>query len=135
MTTDPTGPLAAWRDRRAKALGRLGEDLAAAHFDRLGFRVLARNHRTRYGELDLVLADADGRTIVFCEVKTRRAGTGDPWENLHVGKRHQVRRMAAAWLSEVTDRPWAAELRFDAVGVIVDADDALVRLDHLEAAF
>ncbi len=43
--------------------------------------------------------------------------------------------MAAAWLSEVTDRPWAAELRFDAVGVTVDARDRLVRLDHIEAAF
>jgi putative endonuclease len=136
MTSDPTGPLAAWRDHRAKELGRRGEDLAAQHFSRLGFRVLARNHRTRYGELDLVLTDADRTTIVFCEVKTRRAGAGaDPWENLHDAKRKQVRRMAAVWLSEVTDRPWAAELRFDAVGVLLDADGALVRLDHLEAAF
>ena len=104
MTTDPTGPLAALRDRRAKALGRHGEALAAAHFERLGFRVLARNHRTRYGELDLVLADPEERTIVFCEVKTRRLGSGDVWDSLHAGKRQQVRRMAAAWLSEV-DRP------------------------------
>ena len=135
MTSDPRGPFAALRDRRAKALGRHGEALAAEHFGRLGFRVLARNHRTRYGELDLVLADAEGRTIVFCEVKTRRLGSGDVWDSLHTGKRQQVRRMAAAWLSEVTDRPWAAELRFDAVGVTVDARDQLVRLDHIEAAF
>jgi putative endonuclease len=135
MTTDPARPLAALRDHRAKALGRRGEALAAAHFGRLGFRVLARNHRTRYGELDLVLADAEDRTIVFCEVKTRRLGSGDVWESLHGAKRRQVRRMAAVWLSEVTDRPWAAELRFDAVGVTLDDRDELVRLDHIEAAF
>ncbi len=114
-------------------LGRLGEQLAADHFTRLGFDVLARNHHTRWGELDLVLSD--GETLVFCEVKTRRLGSGEPFDTLHDAKRAQVRRMAAAWLLEVTDRPWHADLRFDAVGVVVDARDRLVRLDHLEAAF
>ena len=47
-------------------LGRLGERLAAEHFQRLGYRVLAQNHHTRWGELDLVLSD--GRTLVFCAV-------------------------------------------------------------------
>jgi hypothetical protein len=35
----------------------------------------------------------------------------------------------------VRDRPYHAELRFDAVGVTLDRTGALVRLDHLEAAF
>ena len=131
----PPTPAAAQRDRRAKALGERGEDLAAAHFERLGYRVLARNHRTRFGELDLVLVDRAGETLVFCEVKTRRTGSGDPWDNLHADKRRQVRTMAAAWLAEVQDRPRAADLRFDAVGVTLDEQGELVRLDHLEAAF
>jgi putative endonuclease len=135
MTGRSTGPLAALLDHRAKSLGRRGEDLAAAHYERLGYRVLARNHRTRFGELDLVLTDADERTIVFCEVKTRRGGSADVWENLHEAKRRQVRSMAAAWLAEVRERPWAAELRFDAIGVTVDAHGKLLALDHLEAAF
>ncbi len=113
--------------------GRRGEELAADHFTRLGYEVLARNHRTRFGELDLVLFDGD--TIVFCEVKTRRAGSGDPWETLHQAKREQVRRMGAAWLVEVKDRPFGAEVRFDAVGVLVDEQGTLVCLDHLEGAF
>jgi putative endonuclease len=114
-------------------LGRLGERLAAEHFSRLGFDVLAQNHHTRWGELDLVLSD--GRTLVFCEVKTRRLGSGEPFESLHAAKQGQVRRMAAAWLAEVTDRPWHDELRFDGVGVLVDARGELVRLDHLVNAF
>jgi putative endonuclease len=113
--------------------GHRGEELAAAHFARLGFEVLARNHRTRFGELDLVVFD--GSTIVFVEVKTCRAGAGAPWDNLHGPKRTQVRRMAAAWLTEVSDRPFGAALRFDAIGVLLDPDGGLVRLDHLEAAF
>jgi putative endonuclease len=114
-------------------LGRGGERLAAEHFERLGYRVLARNHRTRFGELDLVLCD--GRVLVFCEVKTRRLGSGAPWDALDEAKRAQVRRMARAWLAEVSDRPHCAELRFDAIGVTIDARGKLVRLDHEEAAF
>ena len=116
-------------------LGRLGEDLALSHLERLGYRLVARNHRTRWGEIDLVVSD--GATLVFVEVKTRRtSGSGrGPWEALHERKRAQVRRMAAAYLADVQDRPRAAELRFDAVGVVIDPHGRLVRLDHLEAAF
>ena len=116
-------------------LGRIGEDLALAHLERLGYTLVARNHRTRYGELDLVVFD--GTTLVFAEVKTRRAsGSGrGPWEALHERKRRQVRRMAAAFLLEATDRPHSPDLRFDAIGVVIDAHGKLVRLDHLEAAF
>jgi putative endonuclease len=127
-------PRSILRDRRRKSLGTHGEQLAAEHLERLGLRVLARNYRTRHGELDLVAADPGGAVIVFVEVKTRTAG-GEPWDNLHAAKREQVRAMAAAWLSEVRDRPWAAELRFDAIGITLDARGALVRLDHLEGAF
>jgi putative endonuclease len=119
----------------AKDLGRRGEQLAAEHFCRLGYRVLARNHRTRFGELDLVLADDEGSTIVFCEVKSRRLGSGDPFDNLDECKRKQVRKMAAAWLAAPQDRPFGAALRFDAVGVTLDGRGALVRLDHMEGAF
>jgi putative endonuclease len=114
-------------------LGRLGEQLAAEHFARLGYAVLAQNHHTRFGELDLVLSD--GRTLVFCEVKTRRLGTGEPFESLHEAKQSQVRKMAAHWLSQPIDRPWHDELRFDAIGVLVDRAGGLVRLDHVENAF
>ena len=116
-------------------LGRLGEDLALAHLERLGYALVARNYRTRYGEIDLVVFD--GETLVFVEVKTRRANSAGrgPWEALHERKRHQVRRMAAAFLLEVTHRPHSPDLRFDAIGVLIDGRGQLVRLDHLEAAF
>jgi putative endonuclease len=116
-------------------LGRLGEDLALAHLRRRGFEPVARNHRTRWGELDLVVHD--GSTLVFVEVKTRRAtgSGGQPWESLHPRKTAQVRRMAAAYLAEVRDRPLSADIRFDAVGVVIDPRGRLVRLDHLEDAF
>ena len=114
-------------------LGRSGETLALRHLERRGFTLVARNHRTRFGEIDLIVCDAT--TLVFCEVKTRRAGPGSPWDALGETKRAQVRRMAAAYLAETVDRPRVADLRFDAIGVVIDARGRLVRLDHLEGAF
>jgi putative endonuclease len=116
-----------------KSLGRLGEQLAAAHFERLGWQIVARNHHTRIGELDLIAVD--GWTLVFAEVKTCRLGRRQPWESLHERKRSQVRRVAGMWLSQACGLPRFEHLRFDAVGVIVDARGALVRLDHIEGAF
>jgi putative endonuclease len=118
-----------------RRLGDRGEQLAAEHLRRRGFEILERNYRTRWGELDLIAFD--GGTLVFCEVKTRRrAGAAPvPFEAVHAGKQGRVRRMAARWLSERTDRPRAALLRFDAIGVVLDARHELVSLEHLEGAF
>lgn len=120
-----------------QATGRIGEQLAAEHLARRGLRILERNYRTRFGELDIVALD--GRTIVFCEVKSRRAPTGNaalpPFASLHHRKRARVRNMALQWLAERVDRPFAPALRFDAIGVWVDNDGRLARLEHLEGAF
>jgi putative endonuclease len=43
--------------------------------------------------------------------------------------------MASRWLSEREDRPRRDDLRFDAIGITIDARGRLVRLDHLEGAF
>lgn len=115
------------------AAGRLGERLAAEHLERLGFALVERNARTRYGELDIIACD--GRVLVFAEVKTRRGENGRPFEALDPHKQKQVRRMATQWLVQTTDRPWSAELRFDAIGIILDGQGRLLRLEHLEGAF
>jgi putative endonuclease len=116
-----------------KSLGRLGEQLAAEHFERLGWRIVERNYQTRLGELDLVAVDA--YTLVFAEIKTCRLGRGQPWDNLHGRKRTQVRRIAGLWFSERRGAPFFERIRFDAIGVLIDDDDGLVRLDHLEDAY
>jgi putative endonuclease len=125
-----------------RALGRLGEDLAAAHFQRLGFSCLARNARTLHGEIDLIAFD--GRTLVFVEVKARRVGARkrsirpdqEPLTRLRRRQRARLRRLAVAWLGDQKHiRPTAHTIRFDAVGVILDTNDRLVRLDHVDGAW
>jgi putative endonuclease len=116
-------------------LGRLGEQLAAEHLERRGFRIVERNYRTRWGELDVVAYD--GRTLAFCEVKTRRLSPaeGNPFEALRALKRSRVRKMAGSWLIERADRPYAEVVRFDAIGVTFDPAGRLTSIEHLEGAF
>jgi putative endonuclease len=122
-------------------LGRLGEDLAAAHLERLGYRVLARNARTRRGEIDLIASGHDA--LVFVEVKTRQQHRGarhaeaiEPLAGLRPRQRLGLRRLAVAWLADPrTRRPSAGEIRFDAIGVVLDDNARLLRLEHLEAAW
>ena len=118
-----------------RGLGALGEEIAASHLTRAGYTILARNFRTRFGELDIVASHGDA--LVFCEVKTRRAREDgrDPLESIHARKRLQLRRMAGQWLAQCGPRQRMSACRFDAIGVTVDEAGQLVRLDHLEAAF
>jgi putative endonuclease len=116
-------------------LGQLGEQLAAEHLVRRGFEIVERNYRTRWGELDIVAFD--GHTLAFCEVKTRRLRDDgrDPLEAVRGIKRSRIRKMAGRWLIERTERPYADELRFDAIGVTFDLSGKLMRIEHLEGAF
>jgi putative endonuclease len=116
-------------------LGQLGERLAAEHLTRRGFQIVERNYRTRWGELDLVAYD--GRTLAFCEVKTRRlqdAGMS-PLEAIRRRKCARVRKMAGSWLIERTDRPYADIVRMDAIAVTFDPAGRLVGIEHVENAF
>jgi putative endonuclease len=141
-TNTPAPPPAAKRVDPRHALGCRGEELAAVHFQRLGFSLLGHNERTRHGEIDLIAFD--GRTLVFAEVKTRRVSAQrqrirpdqEPLTWLRPRQRARLRRLAAAWLrDEKHIRPTAHTIRFDAVGVIVDTKDRLLRLDHIEGAW
>ena len=122
-----------------RRLGALGERMAEQHLEARGYRVLERNFRTRYGELDLVVAD--GGHLVFCEVKTRIArgspGPFGPLAAIGARKRRQVRLMAREWLAAdaACERTRPPELRFDAVGITLDPAGRLVELEHLEGAF
>src|SRR3954451_14111511 len=122
-----------------RALGGRGEQLAAEHLTRAGYVILARNFRTRFGELDLVAADE--HCLVFCEVKTRIAGTrrgpAGPLDAIGPRKRAQVRAMAREWImhSSAQTRPRRPELLFDAIGILMSRNGSLVSLDHLENAF
>ncbi len=99
---------------KASSLGRQGEELAGRFLARQGYRLLARNYRTRLGEIDIVAEE--GRTVVFVEVKTRRAhDCGHPAEAVTPAKCRQISKAALQFLGE-TGRE-GQEARFDVVAV------------------
>lgn len=97
-------------------IGALGEALAAEYLTAKGLRIVERNWRCRYGELDIIACDDIPATVIFIEVKTR---TGDGFGGLaHAvtpAKVRRLRRLAGLWLAG-QDRNWAG-LRIDMVGV------------------
>lgn len=96
-------------------LGALGEQIAVEHLRDLGLRILQRNWRCRYGELDVVAAEADG-TVVFVEVKTRTGdGFGGVEHAVTPEKVRRIRRLAGLWLAG-QDSGWK-QIRIDVIGV------------------
>ncbi len=99
------------------ALGRRGEDLAARHLESEGWLVLARNVREGRREVDLVVQR--GRVVAFVEVKCRRGtGFGHPLEAITALKREEIAKVARAWI-RTRGLPPGAEVRFDAVSIVV----------------
>jgi putative endonuclease len=97
-------------------LGAMGEALAVDHLTRMGLRILGRNWRCRYGELDVIASDEATRTVVFVEVKTRTGDGYGGWAHAVTPRKvWRLRRLAGLWLAGQDER-WAA-LRIDVIGV------------------
>lgn len=97
-------------------IGALGERLAVEHLQSLGLRVLTRNWRCRYGELDVIAADDASRVAVFVEVKTRTSDQfGGVEQAVTPEKVRRLRRLAGLWLAG-QDVRWSG-VRIDVVGV------------------
>lgn len=104
------------QDLSRKRLGDYGERLAVRWYKDHGFEILATQWHTAGGELDVVAFD--GKTIVFCEVKTRRSNAfGSPLESVTYRKQKRVRDSASAFLAN-TDHPYAEHIRFDVAAVV-----------------
>jgi putative endonuclease len=118
-------------------IGRAAEDLVAARLATSNWKIVERNARTRFGELDIVALD--GRTLVFVEVKAGRAGSSFGPERPVLGvdwrKQLKVRRLATTWMGERRDAPRYSEIRFDAVGVTFDRSGRATDVEHIKGAF
>lgn len=110
--------------------GRLGEDLAAEYLRAKGYRLLERNCRTPFGELDIIARD--GQTIVFVEVRTcRTADFIEPAESVGRRKKEHLIKAAKYWLlaKELNNE---TALRFDLIAIILEpAKQTEPQIDHL----
>ncbi|MDD5731201.1 MAG: YraN family protein [Candidatus Omnitrophica bacterium] len=111
-------------------LGRTGEELAVAFLRRKGYKIIARNYKTRLGEIDIIASDAD--TLCFIEVKTRCSGrSGLPKESVTGSKQRQISKAAICFLKE--KRSLDKKARFDVVSVRYREGEP--ELDVLKNAF
>ena len=113
------------------ALGAAGERLAAGWLEARGLRVLARNWRCTYGELDIV-AEEQGE-VVFVEVKTRRGTAyGLPEEAITASKRAHLIAAAQCYLAE--SQREAQPYRIDVVAVQLTVQGRLTAIRHYRSA-
>jgi putative endonuclease len=114
-----------------QALGKFGEDAAAAYLQRQGYVIVERGWRCPIGELDIVARR--GLQLVFVEVRARRGLATAPEETITPRKRARLAQLAYTYLDAHTlalDGSW----RIDVVAVVVGADGRVLRLTHLESA-
>src|SRR3989344_3957542 len=108
-------------DQARKEVGKSGEDIACQFLARKGYKVIGRNYRKKWGEIDII-AEKDG-VVRFIEVKAV-SQTGDfsremeyrPEELVHRSKLEKVARTAALCMEEWRDK---REYQIDVVGVIM----------------
>ena len=106
-------------------VGKEGEDLAVEYLCGRGYRIIARNFRTRFGEIDIIAAD--GPTVCFIEVKTRQQlRYGAPEDAV---QRHKQRHMVKAALYFLKARHLLdAPSRFDVVSIAITGGKAQITL-------
>ena len=110
--------------------GILGEGYVAKFLKKRGYTILAKNYRTRFGEIDIVARDS--KFVVFVEVKTRdRFGLSHPLEAITPSKQRKVTLAAESFL-----QCFSGELqpRFD-VAAVYTQDGKIVDMDYIQNAF
>ena len=101
------------RRTAAQCVGGMAEDEAARLLERHGLAIIARNYRTRLGEIDLIARD--GEVLVFVEVRMRASDShGDAAESITRSKRRRIESAARHFLARLGSEP---PCRFDVVTV------------------
>lgn len=108
----------------ANPLARFGEDQASLYLQKHGYKILERNVRKSYAEIDIVAIDQSlhEKVLAFIEVKTRTSNAfGSPLEGITYWKLKSLTK--AAQFYKLTHRNLPDALRIDAVSVILNGNE------------
>lgn len=115
-----------------KWLGDQGESFARRYLKKAGYKILARQYRNQFGEIDLIAVDQ--KTIVFVEVKTRRSDSkGRPEEAVTDRKQEQISRVAQSYLKE--NHLEGTSFRFDVISLLWPEASKTPELKQIKNAF
>jgi len=108
--------------------GKLGEEIAARFLEKKGYKITARNFKTKYSEIDLIARRKD--ILVFVEVRARAGEDfGTPEETINREKKRRLKRAAQAFAAF---NKWKGPLRIDAVCLVLDENQKAARVSHYE---
>lgn len=96
-----------------RAKGYIGEQIAAEHLEKSGWKILARNVKSCGVEVDIIALDGD--VLVFCEVKTADRDDAHPSEWVSVGQRRRYVSAAQGYVARHS--LYGRDVRFDVVEV------------------
>lgn len=115
--------------RIANATAALGEDLACKYLVRKGYKIIERNFRKKYQEIDIIATN--NSILVFIEVKTRRSDSfGSPFEGIEPWKLRHLVNLAEFYKQLHPKLP--DFMRIDAIGIVLSLDNKVENLEHLE---
>jgi putative endonuclease len=112
--------------------GKEGESLCLDYLAGSGFRILATNYHSVWGEIDIIAQETD--FLVFIEVKTRSSSLENA---LHAVSQTKIRRLVKTANCYLSKFPQFAECftRFDVIAPIWDERTGTYRIHHLRDAF
>lgn len=107
----------------------IGENLAAEYLRKKGYKIIERNFRRRYGEIDIIASNDD--TLVFFEVKTRKSILyGTPLEAITRWKLQELVRTAQFY--KLAHRHLPELMRIDAISITLNHENRLDTIEHIE---
>jgi putative endonuclease len=118
--------------------GEAAEDAAVAELERLGWRIIERNYRRPFGELDVIVRHRREDRLAFVEVRSRSgAYLGDPLDSIDEKKQERLRRIAEHWLQTHPPKGREADedIEFIVIGVRFDPEGRALIDRLIEDAF
>ena len=113
------------------AIGRWAESFAAAALEERGIRIVDRNFRTRFGEVDLIASD--GETLCFVEVRARKPSAfGAPSETVTASKSRRIIAASQEYLQQ--DGARRQDWRIDVAAVELDQWSRPASVEFIESA-
>ena len=111
-------------------IGKFGEDIAIKYLENHGYKILERNYRKPWGEIDVVAQQSD--ELVFVEVKTQNQEfEWRPEENVTRHKKRQLSKIINTYLKE--HRVYSEiDFRVDVLGIIINDKTKIAQIEHIQ---
>ncbi len=111
-------------------IGKLGEDIAVKYLEKHGYKILDRNYRKPWGEIDIIAKD--NQELVFVEVKTQNQKLEwRPEENITFHKKHQLSRIITTYL-KANKIPEDQNWRVDVLAITLNFKTKNAQIEHIQ---